>query len=112
MPLLKQRIDVWEQQNSHLDNLIKNQHTWQKGLGQFAQHTCCEQHVNAYLFPIYIMREAPEPANVEIMHIQALAIRAHKHIRKGEEVQVQYVSHKRDLWFDCRCCKCVGPCRR
>ena len=119
MPLLKQRIDVWEQQNTHLDNLIKNQRTWQKGLGQFAQHTCCEHHVNAYLFPIYIMREAGEPPrgskrsrNVEIMHIQALAIRAQKHIKKAEQVLVQYVSQKRDLWFDCRCCKCVGPCRR
>jgi len=120
MPLLQQHIKCWSQQNTHLHNLVKHRETWQQGLGQFAQHTCCEKHVNSYLFPICIMRAAPRrqkgskrAEEVEIMDFQALGLRAQKDIGKGGEILVHYVDKGklRDLWFECRCCQCVGPCR-
>ena len=121
MPLLRENIQCWSQQNTDLHNLVKHSETWQQGLGQFAQHTCCENHVNSYLFPICIMRAEPRrqkgskrAQEAEIMDFQALGLRAQKCIGNGEEILVHYVDKGKfgDLWFDCRCCQCVGPCRR
>lgn len=121
MPLLRENIQCWSQQNTHLHNLVKHSETWQQGLGQFAQHTCCENHVNSYLFPICIMRAEPRrqrgskrAQEAEVMDFQALGLRALKDIGNGEEILVHYMEHGKlgDLWFDCRCCQCVGPCRR
>jgi hypothetical protein len=117
MPLLQANIEIWSQQNTHLHNLVKHRETWQQGLGQFAQHTCCPKHVNAYFFPVCIMREAPRPPrgrkrphDEEVMHIQALAIRAQKPISKGDEILVHYVGAGKsgNYVFVCRCCQCLG----
>jgi len=117
MPLLEQRIRYWRQHNTHLHNLVKHRETWQQGLGQFAQHTCCPTHVNAYFFPICIMHKAPQPPrggkrprDEEVIDTQALAIRAQKAISKGDEILVHYVGAGKsgDYVFVCRCCQCLG----
>ena len=119
VPLLKHLITFWKQESSQLNNLVKKHETLQlgEGLGHFAQHTCCPKHVNAYLFPICIMDEAPRPSRGakrlhydEIIDVQALAIRAQKAINEGDEILVHYVGagQKGDLWFDCKCCQCLG----
>ena len=118
LPLLRECITLHALQETELNKLVNMRKTWHKGLGQFTQHTCCEKHVNAYFFPMCIMREASRRRrggkgrhddDEEIMHLQALAIRAQKQIKKGEEIMVHYVGagKKGDLCFDCRCCKCL-----
>jgi hypothetical protein len=119
--LLKQCITQRNLQNSQLASLVKKRSSQKgDGLAQFTQHTCCERHVNAYLFPIAVMREARRARakkaddaqdEEEIMDVQALAIRAQKAIAKDEEIRMHYVGKgkKGDLFFDCRCCKCSGP---
>jgi hypothetical protein len=119
--LLKQCITQRNLEQTELASLVKKR-TWQKGdgLAQFTQHTCCAKHVNAYLFPIAVMREARRARGKraddaqdeeEIMDVQALAIRAQKAIAKDEEIRMHYVGKgkKGDLFFECRCCKCSGP---
>lgn len=119
MPLLKHLVTVYRQESSQLKNLLKKHETLQQGegLGQFAQHTCCPKHVNAYLFPVCIMDEAPRPSRGakrlhydEIIDVQALAIRAQKAIKEGDEILIHYVGagQKGELWFDCLCCECLG----
>jgi len=120
MPLLQQNIQRFSQQNTHLHILAKHSETWQQGLGQFAQHTCCKKHVNAYFFPICTMGTAPRVKGnkrlqeAEIMDVQALGIRAQRDIKKGAEILVHYVGSGKtgDYVFDCRCCQCVGLCKR
>ena len=34
------------------------------GLGQYAQHTCCDTHSNAHLFPIFVFRDEDEEVRV------------------------------------------------
>ena len=119
--LLKDCIVKYELEQTELAVLARKQ-SWQKGhgLGQFTQHTCCPKHVNAYLFPIAVMREAPRARGKkaddahneeEIMDVQALAIRAQKAISIDEEIRMHYVGKgkKGDLFFECHCCKCSGP---
>ena len=120
VPLLRECITLYDLQETELNRLVSRHKTWQKGLGQFTQHTCCPKHVNAYFFPISVMRSAPQPRGCkraqdeEIMDLQALALRAQKAIKKGGEILVHYVGAGKtgDFVFDCRCCKCFGPCRR
>jgi hypothetical protein len=113
MPLLQQSISAWGQASSQLNTLVKQQETWQQGLGQFAQHTCCAKHVNAYFFPICVMRKPSRGRkrlhDEESMDLQALAIRAQKAISKGDEILVHYVGAGKsgDFVFDCACCKCL-----
>ncbi len=120
IPLLQQKIIDKRLQNTVLHNLVKNHQTSKHGLAHYAQHTCCDKHVNAYLFPICIMDSAlpgkkrSRNGDEEVMDVQALAIRAQKDIRQEEDIWVHYVGSgkKGNLWFDCRCCKCQneGDC--
>jgi hypothetical protein len=114
IPLLQQGITDRKETRSTLNTMLKCPGTWLQGLGQFTQHTCCAKHVNAYFFPICTMRK-PSPGgkrrlDEEVMDTQALAIRAQKAIKKGEEILAHYVGAGKSgaFVFDCRCCKCFG----
>jgi hypothetical protein len=113
IPLLQEGITYWKETRSKLNTLVKQHKTRPQDLGQFAQHTCCAKHVNAYFFPICIMHRQQQGGkrrqDEESMDVQALAIRAQKAIQKGDEILVHYVGAGKmgDLWFDCRCCKCM-----
>ena len=82
------------------------------GLGQYAQHTCCPVHVNAHLFPIFILRE--DVQDEEFWELQGVALRSQRLIKKGEEILIHYVGSGRsgnfDRVFDCTCCVCMGRC--
>jgi len=115
IPLLQEGITYWQASRSKLNSLVKRQETWQQGLGQFTQHTCCAKHVNAYFFPICTMRKPARGGkrrhDEEVMDIQALAIRAQRAIKKGDEILAHYVGAGKSGTlgnFDCRCCKCFG----
>jgi hypothetical protein len=121
MPLLRECITLYNLQETELNRLVNMRKTGHTRLGQFTQHTCCPKHVNAYFFPICTMRgqEKAERGGKRLrddenMDLQALAIRAQKAIKKGDEILVHYVGAGKtgDFVFDCRCCKCVGKCRR
>jgi hypothetical protein len=92
-PLLKQK-------DSHLrkvtgDDMVSS------GLGQYAQHTCCQDHVNAHLFPISILQENEEKQtrnkrgnqykDCEWMELKTVAIRADRDIERDEEIFIHYV---------------------
>lgn len=117
-----------------LRSLLKRQHGHLKnatadslvspGLGQYAQHTHCPTHVNAHLFPIYILHETEEPetrqrrgrqqGDDEWMELKTVAIRADRDIQSGEEILIHYVGSGRSgdfrKVFSCVCCVCTGKC--
>ena len=94
------------------------------GLGQYAQHTCCEKHVNAHLFPIFVLHESEEhegngsrkkkQSHDEWMELKTVAIRVDRDIKAGEEILIKYVGSGKSgdfrKVFDCSCCKCKGKC--
>lgn len=93
-----------------------------RGLGQYAQHTCCLSHVNTHLFPICILREGQnghqgrkEWEDDEWMQVRGVALRAERLIREGEEILVHYVGAGRSgnfqKVFKCSCCLCSGRCK-
>jgi hypothetical protein len=84
------------------------------GLGQYAQHSCCFDHVNAHIFPMFTLREEAGSTELrqgedgEWMQLQGVALRANRLIKEGEEILIQYVGagrsgHFRKV-FDCTCC--------
>ncbi len=88
------------------------------GLGQYAQHSCCFDHVNAHIFPMFTLREEAGSTELrqgedgEWMQLQEVALRANRLIKEGEEILIQYVGsgrsgHFRKV-FDCTCCWCSG----
>ena len=120
--LLQQLMTDGSFANTELTKLVREQ-TVAQGLGQYAQHTCCPKHVNAYLFPIYIQREVQSQKRLKgskrcqddiFMDLQAFAIRAQKDIEKGDEILVHYVGAGRSgdfhKIFKCACCRCAGGC--
>lgn len=105
---------------SQLNNLVTGQ-PQAEGLGHYVQHTCCPKCVNAYIFPVYILREAMQQCarskrrkHDEYMDLQCVAIRAQKFIKQGDEILMHYVGSGRPGGFDnvfkCVCCKCRGFC--
>jgi hypothetical protein len=93
-----------------------------KGLGQYAQHTCCSTHANAHLFPIFVFREEEEEGSIrpgedgDWMQLQGVSLRSDRLIRRGEEISFRYVGsgrsgHFRKV-FDCVYCWCTGRCNK
>ena len=122
VPLLQDLLTGSRYSNSELKKLVREQ-TEAQGLGQYAQHTCCPKHVNAYLFPMYILREGHTHKRVKgskrysddvFMDLQAFALRAQKDIQIGKEILVHYVGIGRagdfHKIFKCACCRCAGGC--
>ena len=124
LALLKALMTGSRFSNTQLKTLVQEQ-TEAQGLGQYAQHTCCPEHVNAYIFPMYIEREEGQQPwggrkrrkgkDDSFMDLQAVGIRAQKDIEAGDEILIKYVGLGRAGEFgifDCACCQCAGPCRR
>ena len=90
-----------------------------EGIAQYVQHTHCNTHRNAHLFPIFILREDVEDGQMlthdgEWWELKGVALRSEKLILKGEEILINYVEKGRtgnfSKVFDCTCCKCLGRC--
>jgi len=84
-------------------NLRKNlrPHNNVEGLGQLANHTCCDIHWNANLEVAAIEHE--ENTNIAPMAI----LRARCDTRKDTEILIRYWHLDKDAWqniFDCQCC--------
>ena len=93
-----------------------------RGLGQYAQHSCCSTHSNSHLFPIFVSREEGEEDSIrqrrdgDWMQLQGVVIRSDRLILRGEEISFGYVGsgrsgHFRKV-FDCACCWCTGRCNQ
>jgi hypothetical protein len=93
-----------------------------RGLGQYAQHTCCSTHSNSHLFPIFISREedaediSRQKKDGDWMQLQGVALRSDRIIRRGEEISFGYVGSGRSghfrRVFECACCWCTGRCNK
>ena len=85
-----------------------------EGLGQYAQHTCCPVHVNAHLFPIFMLGD--DVGYEELWELRGVALRAQRLIKKGEEILIHYVGSGRSFNFSnvftCTCCVCMGRCAK
>ena len=90
-----------------------------EGIGQYVQHTHCNTHRNAHLFPIFILREDVEDGQMpthdgEWWELKGVALRSEKLILKGEEILINYVGTGRSgnfsKVFDCTCCTCTRRC--
>jgi len=96
--LLKDQLDK---------NLWKNLkiHIVVEGLGQFANHTCCDTHWNTNLEVVAIERK-------EDTHTAPMALLcARCDIEKGTEILTRYWHQDKDAWqniFDCQCCACAA----
>jgi len=76
-----------------------------EGLGQLANHTCCDIHWNANLEVAAI--EHYEETEILPMGI----LRARKDIEKDTEILTRYWHTKKDAWhniFECECCACTN----
>ena len=97
--------------NTQLKTLVQEQ-TEAQGLGQYAQHTCCPVHVNAHLFPMFML--GADVGDEELWELRGVALRAERLIKKGEEILIHYVGSGRSFNFSevfkCTCCVCMGRC--
>jgi len=87
-------------------NLRKNLklHNKTEGLGQLANHTCCDVDWNANLEVAAI--EHHKDSNIVPMAI----LRARKDIEKDAEIVTRYWHKEKDAWqniFECQCCACT-----
>jgi len=76
-----------------------------KGLGQLANHTCCDIHWNSNLDVAAIGRH--EETEIVPMAI----LRARRDIEKDSEILTRYWHKKKDAWqniFECECCACTN----
>jgi hypothetical protein len=82
------------------------------GVGQYAQHTCCPVHVNAHLFPMFML--GADVGDEELWELRGVALRAERLIKKGEEILIHYVGSGRSFnfseVFQCTCCVCMKRC--
>jgi len=95
--LLKDRISP--KLRKHL-----KQHNAIEGVGQLANHTCCDIHWNAGLEVAAI--DHYEETAIEPMGI----LRARKDIEKDTEILTRYWHKEKDAWqniFKCECCACT-----
>jgi len=76
-----------------------------EGLGQLANHTCCDIHWNANIEVAVIEHKE------ENTHIAPMALlRARCDIKKDAESLTRYWHQDKDAWqkiFDCQCCACT-----
>jgi len=96
--LLTDRISTILRKNLKLHNKME-------GLGQLANHTCCDVHWNANLEVAAI--EHHEDSNIVPMAI----LRARKDIEKDTEILTRYWHKEKDAWqniFECQCCACTN----
>ena len=96
--LLQDRI------NPDLRKQLK-QHNTTKGLGQFANHTCCDTHWNANLEVAAV--DHHEETKSEPLGI----LRAKNVIEPDTEILTRYWHTKKDAWhniFVCQCCACTN----
>ena len=81
------------------------QHNALEGVGQLANHTCCDIHWNANL-------EVAAIDDCEETEIQPMGIlRARHDIEKDTEILTRYWHKKKDVWqniFRCECCACTN----
>jgi hypothetical protein len=93
--------------SSHLTTLLTT--TLQAaGLGQYANHSCCNKCINAEIAPMVILEENETE---EWRDLQGVALRSTKEIQAEEEIFISY--GEIDTWkqvFTCACCKCSGRC--
>jgi len=76
-----------------------------EGLGQLANHTCCDELWNANLEVAAIEHE--EDTNITPMAI----LRARRDIEKDTEILTRYWHQEKDAWrstFECKCCACTN----
>jgi len=96
--LLKDRISL---------NLLKHlrQHNETEGLGQLANHTCCDIHWNFNL-------EVAAMEHYEETEVVPMAIlRPRRDIEKDLEILTRYWHKEKDAWqniFECECCACTN----
>ena len=79
------------------------------GLGQYANHSCCEKCINAEITPMVILKEDDKTG--EWRDLQGVALRAKRDIQTDEEIFISY--GEIDTWkkvFTCACCKCSDLC--
>jgi len=76
-----------------------------EGVGQLANHTCCDAHWNANLEVAAI--DHHEETAIEPMGI----LRARQDIEQDTEILTRYWHTKKDAWhniFECQCCACTN----
>jgi len=96
--LLKDRISTNLRKHLKLRNEME-------GLGQLANHTCCDTHWNGN--PEVAAIEHYEDTDIVPMAI----LRARKDIDKDTEVLTRYWHKEKDAWqniFECQCCACTN----
>jgi len=84
------------------------QHNAVEGVGQLANHTCCDTHWNANLEVVSI--EHHEATDMEPIRI----LRARHDIEQDTEILTRYWHNKKDAWqniFECECCACTNHTR-
>jgi len=80
-------------------------HNATEGVGQFANHTCCNAHWNANLEVAAV--DHHEETATEPMGI----LRARQDIEIGTEILTRYWHTQKDAWhniFECQCCACTN----
>ena len=85
------------------------QHNSVVGVGQLANHTCCDTHWNANLEVASIDQQ--EETDNEPMGI----LRAKHDIEQDTEILTRYWHNKKDAWqniFVCECCACTNHTRQ
>ena len=124
-----ERLSLFPEATALVSSYIANLHAELKaltaedkaceGIGQYVQHTHCNTHRNAHLFPIFILREDAEGGQMltqdgEWWELKGVALRSEKLILKGDEILINYVEKGRtgnfSKVFDCTCCKCTRRC--
>ena len=85
------------------------QHNSVEGVGQLANHTCCDTHWNANLEVASI--DHHEETGMEPMGI----LRAKHDIEQDTEILTRYWHNTKDAWqniFVCQCCACTNHSRQ
>ena len=80
-------------------------HNNMEGLGQLANHTCCDEHWNANLEVAAIEHE--EDTNITPIAI----LGARRDIEKYTEILTRYWHQEKGAWrsiFECKCCACTN----
>lgn len=103
-----------EDVNPSLRKALTDESKWE-GVGQLANHTCCETHGNVELEFITV-QEAEEDENgndlTTVNPKVAVVLRATLAIQPGEFLRANYTDQPKDLQriFQCTCYEHVGPC--
>ena len=98
-----------------LRHLLQSRSEW-KGVGQFANHTCCKRHQNVELQFITVQTMQEEDDGNALTTVKpdvAAVLRATREIQPGQFFRYQYTDQSEHVnkTLDCECCCHIGLCQ-